>query len=103
QDKKKEVKVAVLTYVPLETRAELVRADRELSEYLAGHIREYAKANELKITLVPTKKVHEYLNQHPSWKDLEPEEIGKGLGVDYLIYLEIEDLGLYKKDCFNTF
>src|SRR5579862_3572711 len=64
EDKKKEVKVAILTYVPLETRPELVRADRELSEYLGSQIREYAKANDMKITVTTTKRVHEFLNQH---------------------------------------
>ena len=43
-----------------------------------------------------------FKNQHPAWKDLDTDEIGKELHADYVIYIEIEDLSLYQKSSFNT-
>jgi hypothetical protein len=101
EDKKKEARVVILTYVGTELRSELLRADRDLSEKLAEELREAFKADEEKVSIVQPRKVQEFKNQHPGWKDMDLEEIGKHFSADYVIYLEIEDLNLYKQGSFN--
>src|SRR5437588_2119695 len=48
-DKKKKVRVVILTYMPLETRPEVLQADRELSEMLGKRVQELAEADEKKV------------------------------------------------------
>jgi len=103
EDKKKEIKVAVLTtFAVLEMSPELMRADRELSEQLCKHLGELCKYNEENVTILSSRKVEEYKNQHPDWKSEDLDKIGKALGVDDLIFLEIEEMTLYQKQTFNT-
>lgn len=94
-DKKKEVRVAILTHTQLETRPELIQADRQLAENLAKQLRERCAENKEKVTILPTRRVEEYKNAHPRWHD--PLEVGRELKVDYVIYLEINSLSLYEK------
>jgi hypothetical protein len=101
-DKKKEVRAVILTYLALETRAEFIQADRELSERLAKHLRELCEANDEKVTIIPTRRVEEFKNAHPDWIKMDLTEIGRVLRADYVIYLEINSLGLYSKGSMNT-
>src|SRR5262249_33648242 len=93
-DKKKEVKAAIVTHSTLEVRPELLRADRQLSELLAKQLTEQCKDNGEKVSIVPTRKIEEYKNQHPGWKDDDLDEIGKHFNADYVIFLEINELDL---------
>jgi hypothetical protein len=94
-DKKKEVRVAILSHTELETRPELIQADRQLAEYLAKQLRERCAENKEKVNVVPLRRVEEYKSSHPHWRD--PLEVGRELKVDYVIYLEINSLSLYEK------
>src|SRR4051794_29528922 len=67
-DSKKEVKVVILTYAHLETRAEFIGADRALSDLLARHLRELSEQNREKLTVISPHKVEDYKNNHPDWK-----------------------------------
>ena len=98
-DKKKEVKVAILTHSALETRAELIQADRQLAELLAKQLRERCAKNKEKVTVVAPRRVEDYKNSHPRWRD--PLEVGRELKVDYVIYLEINSMSLYEKGSSN--
>lgn len=98
KDKKKEVRVAILTYMGLETSGEFLHVDRDLSRKLAKNLGDLCKYNEEKVTIINPSKVEEYKNSHPDWhhEHLELEEIGKDLQVDYIIYLEIESMSMYQ-------
>ncbi|HZY87827.1 MAG TPA: hypothetical protein VFE78_23525 [Gemmataceae bacterium] len=98
-DKKKEVKVAILTHTQLETRPELIQADRQLAESLAKQLRERFAENREKVVVVSPRRVEEYKNSHPRWRD--PLEVGRELRVDYVIYLEINSMSLYEKGSSN--
>jgi hypothetical protein len=98
-DKKKEVKVAVLTHTELETRPELIQADRQLAEYLGKQLRDRCAENKEKVTVIPSRRVEDYKNTHPRWRD--PLEVGRELKVDYVIYLEVNSLSLYEKGSSN--
>jgi hypothetical protein len=101
-DKNKEVRAVILTWSGLETRPELVQADRELGERLARQLRELCETNQEKVTIVSPRKVEEFKSSHPTWRDLDLQEIGRHFHADYLIYLEINSMRLYKPGSFNT-
>jgi hypothetical protein len=97
-DKKKDTRVAILSYNGLETRAELIQADRQLSELLARHLQEQCKVNEEKVTVVSPRKVEEYKNNHSDWhRDTDlGQTVGRYFKADYVIYLEFNSLTLYE-------
>jgi hypothetical protein len=102
-DPKKDTRVVILTYTGLETRAEFIQADRQLTELLARQMTEMSKGNDEKLTVIPPRKVEAYKNSHPNWREDELEKIGKDLDADYVIYLEINSLSLYERRSTDLF
>jgi hypothetical protein len=105
EDKKKDVKVVILTYAGLETRPEFQQADREIARLTALHLQKQAKENEEKLTVVNPLKVEEYKASHPDWNDshLDLPAIGKHFKADYVIYMEIGALSMYQPGSSGTF
>jgi hypothetical protein len=97
EDKKKEVKVVILTYAALEPRPEFIQADRQLAEMLARELNELSRANQDKVTVVPPRRVEEYKNTHPSRRGYDPAEVGQHFKADYVIYIEINKLSLFER------
>jgi hypothetical protein len=95
-DKKKEVKVAILVYNHLEPQPDLIQVDRQLSDLLARGITELCKADEETLTIIPTRRIEEYKNNHSSRHGPSPEEVGEHFKVDYVIYLELNQISLYE-------
>jgi len=98
KDKSQEVRVAILTYMGMETNPELQHADRELTLLLAGKLQELCANNGEKVTVINPLKVEEYKNSHPDWNQqhVELETVGRDLRADYVIYVEINSLSLYQ-------
>src|SRR5262245_33875161 len=66
KDKSKEVRVVVLTYSNrLETRPELLGADRDLTQQFARQLQEGCKNNDQNIVIVNPRKVEEFKSSHP--------------------------------------
>ncbi len=102
KDAKSEPSVVILTYnSALETRAEFIQADRQLAELLAEQLRTRATAEQEKLSIVSQRKLDSFKNAHPSWAQMDHAEIGRALGADYVIYLEINSLSLYEKGGLN--
>lgn len=98
KNKKKTNRVAILTYFnPLETRSEAIQIDRELAGVLTRMLKEQCEANEDKIDIISPRKVEEYKNTHPNWKQTDLSVIGRALKADYVIYIEINSISLYDK------
>src|SRR5208283_5570968 len=97
-DRKKEVKVMILAYSPsMETRPELVGADRQFSMLFARKLQAACKQNQENVTVISPQKVEQYKQQHPDWHGtIDLEEIGRHFKADYVIYLEFEQLGIYQ-------
>src|SRR6185369_14544838 len=64
EDKKKEVKVLILSYMGLETRAEFLNADKEVARYLANSLDKLTKDKESKVTIINPNKVEEYMREN---------------------------------------
>lgn len=104
-DKKKEVKVVILTYAGLETRPEFLQADREIARLMALHLQKQSKENEEKLTVINPLKVEEYKASHPDWNEshLDLPAIGKHFKADYVIYIEVGALSMYQPGSSGTF
>jgi hypothetical protein len=99
---KKEVTVAIVTtFAGLETRAEMLPVEADLSERLAFEMRKLAKENKEKIKFVANSKVRSLMNQDASGT-LSRQEIGKKLQADFVVNLEINSISLYEKGSSNT-
>jgi hypothetical protein len=96
EDKKKEVKVAILAYSAMETRSEFIHVDHTLADLLAKQLAEQSKANQEKVVLVSPRLVEEYKNKHPSRRGCDPVEVGKHFKADYVVYLELNQMSLYE-------
>jgi hypothetical protein len=98
KDEAKVPRVLILTYGGLETRAEFIQADRQVADLLARCLRESAELDKEKLTVVPQRRVEEYKNAHPEWRqDADFAKIGKAFDVDYVIYLEFNSLSMYEE------
>src|SRR5438552_15312702 len=105
KDKKKEVRVVILTDTGLEVRPEFIQADKSISRLLAKHLQQLCKANGENVTVVNPQKVEEFKDQNPDWSEshLDLESVGKNFHADYVVYLEVSDLSMYQPGTCNQF
>ena len=95
--KKPTPRVVIVTWTAdLETRPEFINADRQLAELLGRDLKELAKTSEEKLDVISGRKVEEFKNNHPKWREMELWEMGKAFDADHLIYLEFNKLSLYE-------
>jgi hypothetical protein len=95
-DQKNDTRVVIVTWAGLETRHEIVHADRELAEKLGTQLTELVRSNKGKLTVVPPRKVEQYKNTHPRWREMELADIGRQFDADYVIFLELHSITLYE-------
>ncbi len=95
EDKEKEIKVVLWTYMGLDLRPELAQADRQLAGKLAENIHHMSEENREKVTIVKPSLVEQYKSNHPDWNSIDPEQVGHYFKADYVISLEIDQLSLY--------
>jgi hypothetical protein len=100
-DKHREVRVLILSYCALETRQELLGADRDLCAFLAQKMTESAQANKENLKVISSAKVQRYKDEHPNWQAMGADEIGKYFHADYVIELEVTALGLFQPRTYN--
>lgn len=96
-EKKKDVKVVLLTYLPPDGREEFSQADRQINQLFAMQLVRLTQLNKEKLTIVNPLKVEEYKNANPDWNSnhLDLEEVGKHFKADYVVYVEIRALSMY--------
>ncbi len=101
EDRKKEVKVVLWTYMNLDPREEFIQADRHLAIKLAEEIRRLSDENNEKVTIVKPNLVEQYKSRNPNWKSYELTKVGHDFNADYVIELEIDKLSLYEPKANN--
>lgn len=95
KDKKKLVRAMILVTPPSDhIQMDVVQADRQLTDLLYKNLREQFKENQENVVILPPRKLEEYKSKHPGWKDLGPARMGKFLGMDYVIVLEMHSFSL---------
>jgi hypothetical protein len=96
----KESKVVLLCthadQAPTDPR--LMRVDWDLGWRLTQLLEERFKENKDRVKIVPPNQVKNYMNKHPRWRDLPPQEIGKDFDADWVVNLEINSIGLYDRN-----
>jgi hypothetical protein len=101
ENKEKEATAVILVAGDLETRSELIRADRDLAQRLAHHLKEGCKYNEEKVRIVSPAKIDQFKSNHPDWQKWLPAEIGQHFKAEWVIHLEIDSLSLYERGSSN--
>ncbi len=91
-DKKKEVKALILVSNSADRDFAFMTADRELGRSLHKQLSEMVAYNEEHLTLIDMRKVEMFKSSHPRWEENRVEEIGEHFHVDYVIYIEINEL-----------
>jgi hypothetical protein len=96
--KKTEPKVLILTYVRPDAiqGVDFIHADRQIAEMLGRNMQQNAEKYEEKLALLPQRRVEEFKNANPDWKAMGNVAVGRQLGADYVVYLEINSLSLYE-------
>ena len=93
-DKKKEVKALILVRNPPQLSYQFINADRELAAALYKQLKELCEYNDEHLTLVDPRKVDAFKDSNPYWYQLPPGEVGNHFKVDYVIYLEVNQLSM---------
>jgi hypothetical protein len=96
----KEAKVVILaahaSTVP--SNPMLMRADWDLGWRLTQLLEERYKENKERVKIIPPSQVKNYMNKHPHWRELPPQEVGKAFEADWVINLEINSISLFDRN-----
>src|SRR5262245_4560795 len=97
-DKTKEVRVAIVTYMGVPESEEVFHADRDLALSVSQQLRDLCKYNEENVKVINPVKVEEYKAKRPDWhhQHVDLETVGKDLHADYVVYIEINSLSFYQ-------
>jgi hypothetical protein len=86
---KKGRKVLILCDAPKEVKWDFDSVDRELSRHVAHRL------SNNKVKVMDPDAVNAWLDEHADWDT--PEEIGKDFEADFVIFIEINEFGLYEQ------
>jgi hypothetical protein len=94
-EKKKETKLLVLFSAPVNMDYDFIGADRLLTSEFIQALTLGLKENKEKVTIVPSRKIDKYKEDHPNWRSRNPSEIGEAFEADFVVNFEIEELRMY--------
>jgi hypothetical protein len=97
QPRQSDVKVVIL--VSSKTGAlpsDLIGVDRMLNAELITILDTRCRENEEKVLILKMPRIDEYKADHVNWRTIRPYDIGKELGADYVIDVEIAEMDLFK-------
>jgi len=99
-DKKKLVKVVVMAWSGLQSQPEFLTVDRDMTLVFCRRLQESFRTNKENVVLLPAAKVERYKDMHPNWYT-DVAAVGKEFKADYVIFLQIESMSLYKPGSHN--
>ncbi len=98
-DKEKEITVAVVSHFgDAQFQDELKDADYELGQFLVAHLTKKCAENKEKVKFIPGSRVKSYQTK-PITDSSSLQELGKRLGADKVIQLELGPMSLYAPNC----
>ena len=89
------VTVAIVCYAPTELKWDFDEIDHELAKYVAYRLHENY------IATVNPDMVRAWLDEHPDWD--KPEEIGRAFNTTHVIYIDLQNYGLYEPNSANLY
>jgi hypothetical protein len=98
----KEVSVVVMAnYASFGAMGDFVLVDNELADRVGQALRKRFQDNKEKIKIIPNSHVKSFLNKDPERNFVDKHDIGKHFEADYVIHLEIGQMGLFEKNSYN--
>ena len=94
--KKSEAKVIVLVWSNSGLHPDLTGVDRMLNAELIQMLDARLKENEEKVLVLKMPRIDEYKSENPNWRSVNPMDIGKTFGGDYVIDVEVQEMDLFK-------
>lgn len=91
-------RVAVVCHLGKHHQIDVGHFDRDVNSLLSQLIAGYTKK---KPEIILAAKVNQWMDEHQDWKS--PYEIGQGLNVDYVVYIELRRIGFYEKEGWKQF
>jgi hypothetical protein len=102
-DNKKPVKVVIIASAPLETRRELLGAEREVTTMFSQVLQDACKRNgETNVAVASPTLVQKFKDDNPMWQSMPLADLGKKLKADMVIDVEINDMSLFEPGSGNT-
>ena len=92
---KKTVTVAILPTAAPTLGVDFAGVDREITTILARRLVEESKDDRRPIQVIEQSKVDKFLSSNPNWKVMSPGLIGKQLGADYLLDINVDSITLF--------
>ncbi|MFT3881369.1 MAG: hypothetical protein QM703_17100 [Gemmatales bacterium] len=91
-------RVAVVVHLSKQPQTDIGHFDRDVANLLAMKIANYTNK---KPEVVISSKVQKWMDEHQDWKT--PDDIGRGVNADYVVFVEIRRLGFYEKEGWTQF
>jgi hypothetical protein len=85
-----DVVVAVACFAPKEVLYNFAHVDREITKHVSYRLHQH------KIKTINPDRVQQWLDENPNWD--EPDEIGRGLGATYVVYIDLTEFTLYEEN-----
>jgi hypothetical protein len=94
--KKAEAKVVVFASSRMGIPPDLAGVDRMLNAEVIRILDANVKQNSEKVLVLKMPIIDKYKSEEPNWRAIDPCDIGKHFGADYVIDIEILAIDLYK-------
>lgn len=91
-------RVAVVVHLGKNHQIDVGHFDRDINNLLSLLIAGYTKK---KPEIILAAKVHKWMDEHQDWKT--PYDIGQGLNVDYVVFVELRRISFYEKEGWKQF
>ncbi len=85
-----DVVVAVACFAPKDVLYNFAHVDREVTKHVSYRLHQH------KIKTINPDLVQQWLDENPNWD--EADEIGRGLGATYVVYVDLTDFTLYEEN-----
>jgi hypothetical protein len=92
----KESKVVIIATQEVLDGIDMRDSKDVLCQRLGGLLQARFKEHKDKVTIVPCSKVQAYLNKHPDWVTQPKRELGREFKADFVVFLEMGPMTLYK-------
>ena len=93
---KEEVRVVILTSCAPGISPEMIGVDRLLALEMIPLLEARCLENKEKVTVLKSAPVDKFKKDEPEWRSKHPVEIGKIFNADYVIDIEVLDVGIYE-------
>lgn len=99
---RKDVRIVVMAANGPGMTWEFAGLDRDVASQMAKQLAEGTREEKHPIKVIRPDDVDRYKASHPNWRTMEPDQLAKELGADYLIDVSITGVGLYQQGTGNV-